>query len=200
MKRLGMLAIGGTLALLLSSCFVLQGFSLQATSVRPGNSTKAQFVLHPMQTAKTAEGTGIPIRTNYQFVVVGVPDSNDLVVGKATWGTNGKFGGPQNMLASTALPGAMATSGCSSNGLDFASITNTTWKGFLTQGPINDRGLVDDKAIVQVGIKAKASAATATSNAIFGIQGTWVDDGDGFLNSADDFFCMGIASSTLYVK
>ena len=94
----------------------------------------------------------------------------------------------------------MATSGCSANGLDFASITDTTWKAFLTLNPINDRGAVDDKAIVQVGIKAKASAATATSNAIFGIQGTWVDDGDGFMNSADDFFCMGIASSTLYVK
>jgi hypothetical protein len=200
MKRLGMLAMGGTLALLLSSCFVLQGFSLQATSVRPGNATKAQFVLHPMQVAKEFDSTGISIRTGYQFVVVGVPSSNDLTIGKAIWGTNGKFGGPQNMIASTALPSAMATAGCSSNGLDFASITNTTWKGFLTANPINDKGLVDDKAIVQVGIKAKASAATATSNAIFGIQGTWVDDGDGFMNSADNFYCMGIASSTLYVK
>ena len=95
---------------------------------------------------------------------------------------------------------AMATAGCSANGLDFAAISNTTWKGFLTANPINDRGLVDDKAIVQVGIKATAGATTATSNAIFGVQGTWVDDDDGFVNSADDFYCMGIASSTLYVK
>ena len=200
MKRLGMLAMGGTLALLLSSCFVLQGFSLQATSVRRGDTTKAQFVLHPMQTAKEYDGTGISIRTNYQFVVVGVPSSGDLTVQKATWGTNGKFGGPQNMPSSSPLPAAMAASGCSANGLDFAAISNTTWKGFLTVNPINDHGAVDDKAIVQVGIKATAGAAHATSNAIFGVQGTWVDDGDGFVNSADDFWCMGIASSTLYVK
>ena len=90
--------------------------------------------------------------------------------------------------------------GCSSNGLDFASITNTTWKGFITLNPINDRGDVDTKAVVQVGIKATSGAATATSNAIFGVQGTWSDDGDGVVNSADTFACMGIATSMLYVK
>ena len=59
---------------------------------------------------------------------------------------------------------------------------------------------VDTKAVVQVGIKATSGAATATSNAIFGIQGTWEDDGDGVVNSADTFACMGIATSMLYVK
>ena len=155
-------------------------------------------MLHPLQVQKDI--SGVPIRTNYQFVVVGVPDSGDLTVGKATWGTNGKFGGPQNMPSSAALPGAMSTSGCSANGLDFAAITNTTWKGFLTLNPINDHGAVDTKALVQVGIKATSGAATATSNAIFGIQGTWSDDGDGVVNAADTFSCMGIATSMLYVK
>jgi hypothetical protein len=202
MKKLAMVAMGAAMAFLLSSCFVLQGFSVLANSVRPGNSTKAQFVLHPFQEAREYPpgGGGVAIRTNYQFVVVGVPTSGDLTVGGATWGTNGSFGGPQAMHASAALPAAMDSAGCSSNGLDFSSISNTTWKGFLTLAPINDKGAVNDEAVVKVVIKAKASAATATSNAIFGVQGTWTDDGDGVVNDADTFTCMGIASSSLYVR
>ena len=55
-------------------------------------------------------------------------------------------------------------------------------------------------ARVQVGIKATSGASTATSNPIFGILGTWSDDGDGVVNAADTFTCIGIASSMLYVK
>ena len=56
MKSLGMLAMGATMALLLRSCFVLQGFSVLATSVRPRGSTKAQFVLHPRKLSRPLFG------------------------------------------------------------------------------------------------------------------------------------------------
>ena len=78
MKRKTLLALSAIpLALLLSSCFVLQGFWITATSVAPGQGTKAVFQLHAYST--TADKA-------YQFVVVGVPDNNELKVATARSG------------------------------------------------------------------------------------------------------------------
>lgn len=199
MKKLVTAAGIAAMAFVLSSCFVLQGFSILATSLTPGQSTKVQFVLHPLQEAR--DYLGEPIRTKYQFVVVGVPNNGDLKAGAAKWGTNGKFGGPQNMPASAALANTVSTgSECVSNGLDLSAITGVTWKGYITLTPINDRGLVDQKAVVQVNLKAAADATAATSNVVFGAMGTWEDDGNGTIGAEDDFFCMGISTSSVYVK
>ena len=194
--------MAGTLALLLSSCFVLQGFSILATSLHRGDKTKAQFVLHPAQEAAMYQGENI--RNRYQFILVGVPTGGDLTVGKATWGTNGKFGGPFNMPRSGALSGANAATTiqntCEANGLNFDAITGMAWKGFMTPNPVNDHGRVDVKSIVQVVVKAAADATRNTSYLVFGITGGWGDlNDDGIVNNGDFFWCTGIASSNVYV-
>jgi hypothetical protein len=199
MKKLVTAAGIAAMAFMLSSCFVLQGFSILATSLNPGQGTKVQFVLHPLQEER--EYLGTPIRTKYQFVIVGVPDTGDLTIGKATWGTNGKFGGPQGMPASSALATTLSmNSECVSNGLDLSSITGVNWKGFITLNPINDKGAVDQKAVVQVNLRAAADATAATSNVVFGAMGSWQDDGNGTIGTEDTFWCMGIATSSVYVK
>ena len=191
MKRIGLILGTGAMALLLSSCFVMQGFTLRATSLNPGKSTKAVFTLHPYGTDSNSQ---------YEFVLIGVENSNDLTVQGAKWGTNGKFGGPKAMSSEPSLDETLVSDGgCGSNGLDFGSITGMTWKGFMTTGKIRDRGQVDQKAAVEVGVKAIASAATGNQTVI-GVSGSWADDGDHVIEAADTFYCGGIVVSNVYVN
>jgi hypothetical protein len=195
MKKLLNIALVAAMAFVLSSCFVLQSFSVLANSVAPGSATKAQFVLHPYSTS--------PSRA-YQFVMVGV-DSADLSIGKATWGTNGTFTGPVPMPVQAALPGVLTTLGtCSSNGLDVSTVTGMTWKAFTTPTKIADKGLVAKKVVAQVVTRAKASAVSDTNHSVFGVTGVWVDNTSsgvvGSPDAADTYYCSGIATSNLYVS
>lgn len=192
MRKTTLGVMAAALALLTASCFTLQSFSVLATSVVPGGSTKAQFILHP---ATTTPDKG------YQFIVVGVPTGGNLKVGSAKWDTGGAFGGPITMPVSSTLPGAMATAGtCSASGLAFSSVTNVQWKAFITTAQVRDRGLVDKKTTTLVSLKAASTAGADTSYGVFGVTGKWIDDGDGIVNAADTFFCTGIATGGLYVK
>ncbi len=178
------------MALLLSGCFSLQGFSVLASAIAPGKTTKVQFVMHPTSTTASRQ---------FQFVLVGI-DSSDLAIGKATWGTNKKFGGPKAMPVAPGFAAALDASGsCSSHGLDFSSITGMTWKGFLTQHKVKDKGAVKQKAVTQVILKAKPTAARNTPHGLAGVTGVWVDDGDHVVNGTDSFLCTGISTASLSV-
>jgi hypothetical protein len=190
-KKLLVMLGAGALTVILSSCWALQSFTVLDYTLTPGQATKARFTLRPW-TASTAAN-------NIQFVIVGVPTGGDIAVGKATWGTNNNFGGPMTMNVSAGFTAAMGNQ-CASNGLDFADITGMTWKAFLTPVSIRDRGRVEQRAIVDVVVRAKADAGTGLNSTIFGVPGRYMDDGDGILNSSDSFQCWGLASSSLYVK
>jgi hypothetical protein len=190
MKKVFVCLTAGAMALLLSGCFSLQGFSVLASAIAPGKTTKVQFVMHPIATTPSRE---------FQFVVVGVDDT-DLSIGTATWGTNRAFGGPKAMPAIPGFATAMATAGsCSSSGLAFSSITGMIWKGFLTQHKVKDKGAVRQKVLTQVGLKAKASASPDTGHAVAGVTGIWGDDGDSVVDSGDTFLCTGISTSSVYI-
>ncbi|GIV00021.1 MAG: hypothetical protein KatS3mg014_1636 [Actinomycetota bacterium] len=90
------------MALLLSSCFVLNDFRVGAATLTPGQKTTAFFSLYPASTTSD---------TSYQFVLVGVDDPAQLGIGKATWGTNGTFGGPVPMTLRGDLDDLFATPG-----------------------------------------------------------------------------------------
>ncbi|HEU4356091.1 MAG TPA: hypothetical protein VFT27_10925 [Actinomycetota bacterium] len=186
---IGLLAV---LALVSTSClFSMQGFTVMKGAINAGDSTKAQFTLHPTSTQKFRE---------YQFVLVGTDNPTALSVKKATWGTNGAFGGPSNMPSSGNLASVLVTDGgCQSNGLAFGDMTGITWKGFFTSTEVANKGLPGKKVIVQVGLKA-ASDATDAIVGVTGVTGMWSDDGDGILNVADAFVCTGIASTSIWVN
>jgi hypothetical protein len=180
------------LALLLSGCFILQGFWVVANSVvAGGKGTKAVFQLHP--SAATGD-------TGYQFFLVGVDDGNDLTVGKAKWGTNSTFGGPYALPVSNPLAAAVDASGdCVSNGFDFGDVTGVTWKGFITPAPVNDRNKVNKDLLVTAGIKADA-AATEGDYPVIGVTGVWIDDdGSGTPSGGDIFYCSGVSQVNLSV-
>jgi hypothetical protein len=181
------------LVVLLSGClFMLQGFVVLDGNLARGEKTKARFTLRPA----TTDDDRI-----YQFVVVGVPDSGNLKVGKATWGTNGKFGGPKPMPVSAPLPGAMATSGdCdTTGGFEFANVTGTTWKAFLLR--VRTKGKVNQKAVVDVVVRAAQNASRGASNQVLGVTGSWDDtNDDGLVNSADTFLCAGMSTSSIYIR
>lgn len=183
----GLLAV--PLVLLLSGClFMLQGFTVLDGHIKPGIKTKARFTLRPA----TDDNERV-----YQFVVVGVDDGGDLAVGKATWGTDGKFGGPTKMPVSAPLPAVMGTSGdCVVSGFNFGDVANTTWKAFMIQ--VRTRGKVSQAATVDVVVKATQAAATGPWPVI-GVTGIWNDDGDGIVNGADSFVCSGASTSSLNV-
>jgi hypothetical protein len=185
----------GALTLLMSSCFVLQSFTVLDYTLTPGQGTKVRFTLRP-----TTESFGAT--PQFQFVIVGVETGTNMVVGKATWGTNGLFRGPLPMPVSGALVAAMGSpdSACSRNGIDLADITNITWKAFITPQKIGDGNLFDKKAVVEVNIKAGASAPTGENHIVMGVSGEWQDiNTDDIVDAGDGFDCSGIASSPVYV-
>jgi hypothetical protein len=179
------------LVLLLSGClFLLQGFAVLDGNLARGEKTKARFTLRPADTSNDRI---------YQFVVVGVPSAGGLNIGKATWGTNGEFGGPKPMPVSGPLPAAMATAGTcdATGGFEFANVSGTKWKAFLLQ--VRTKGKVNQKAIVDVVVRAAQDATRGVNYQVVGVTGSWEDDGDGLVNSADTFECSGVAFSSLYV-
>ena len=193
MKRrlLGLVAI--PLVLMLSSCFSLQSFSLLNGALAPGGLTKAQFVVRPASTVKNS------LSNLYQFVLVGVDKPSDVAVGKATWGVNKKFGGPQSMPVSSLLPTSIGTD-CDTSGFSFSGISSTlTWKGFVTLNKIGDHQLVTQKSVIQVGVKARATATPHDIVTVVGLTGAWIDDGDGIMNAPDSFECTGNASTSLFI-
>lgn len=187
----GLMAV--PLVVLLSGClFLLQGFVVLDGNLARGEKTQARFTLRPASTNNDRI---------FQFVVVGVPDNANLKVGKATWGTNKKFGGPKPMPVSAPLPGAMATSGdCDGvGGFEFSSVTGTTWKAFLLR--VRTKGKVNQKAVVDVVVRAAQNATKGTSNQVIGVTGSWDDSNDdGLVNSADTFLCAGVSTSSIYVR
>ena len=194
MKRKTLLALSAVpLTLLLSSCFVLQGFWVTATSIDPGGSTKAVFKLHAYSTTPD-QGD--------QFVVVGVPNGGDLVVQGTKWGTNGTAGGPLQMSVESALPAAMSASAdCDANGFDFASVTGVTWKAFMTPNPVKDKGKVNTAVLVESKIKAAMAAVTEVDYQVLGVTGKYIDDDeDGVIDSTDTFYCTGFGLANVYVN
>jgi hypothetical protein len=186
---IGVLAV---LALVSTSClFSMQGFTVLKGAINAGDSTKAQFTLHPSTTTKFKE---------YQFVLVGTNSPTTLAVKKATWGTNGAFGGPANMPSTDTLDDTLvADAGCESNGLTFAEMTGITWKGFFTITEVANKGQVNKKVIVQVGLKA-ANDAADTVVGVTGVTGMWSDTGNGVPGPEDAFICTGIASTSIWVE
>ena len=189
-KKLSLMLGVGALAITLSSCWVLQSFTVLDYTLNIGQGTKAQFTLRPMADQNDRQ---------FAFVVVGVSDTNAIGVGKATWGTNGQFNGPLVMPVSAPLPAAMGSQ-CQSNGLNFNTVTGVTWKAYLTPQKIRDFAQVEKRAIVQVNIKAKAGATANTTEQLVGVSGIWVDDGDSVVDSGDSFVCNGIATSGVAIN
>jgi len=195
-KRLS-LAIGATaLTLLLSSCFVVQSFTVLDYTLKPGQATKARFTLRP---ANWDNLFGPPVAgAQYEFVIVGVETDEDLAVLTAKWGTNGTFGGPVPMAVNGGLVAAIGST-CGGFGLDLTDISGVTWKAFITPGKIRDRNLYEKKVVVEVGFKAKAVASPGDNWQVFGVAGEWVDDGDDTLDGGDLFGCTGLEIASVHI-
>jgi hypothetical protein len=194
-KKLSFALGVGVLTLLMSSCFVLQSFTVLDRTLTAGQGTKVRFTLRPTSQFLVPG-------PQFVFVIVGVPTGGEMVVGKATWGTNGLFRGPLPMPVSGALVAAMGSpdSACSRNGIDLADITNITWKAFITPQKIGDGDFFERKAVAEVNIKATTGATTGTDHIVIGISGEWQDiNTDDIVNAGDGFDCSGIASSPVYV-
>jgi hypothetical protein len=199
MKKRFLVLAAIPLVLALSSCFSMQGFMLLKPAIAPGKTTTARFTVHPHLDTKNP-----PYSTAYQFALVGVSaglNTSDpaLTIGKATWGANGKFGGPQNMLVSSTLPGAIG-SDCDGEGFDYSGVSGSlTWKGFLTANKIGDKQKVSTSTTIDVVVKAIKAAPKGDFALVIGTTGAWIDDGDGLVNSPDTFICTGNASTYINI-
>jgi hypothetical protein len=193
-KKLLFPLAGGAIALLMSSCFVLQSFTIVDYTLNIGQTTKARFSIRPFD--KVSE-----VRA-FQFVLVGLSSSSasDIGRGKAVWGTNGRFNGPLTMPANGAIATSIGTD-CDSNGLNYSEIAGMSWKAYMTPQKINDNGLVEQKAVVDVNITPKDTATPGGTYTVMGIAGAWVDNNDNdTVDPADAFVCWGIGTSALFVK
>jgi hypothetical protein len=195
MRRKIGFGLGGTVMVwLLSSCFMLNGFILLDYTLKPTQVTKARFTLRATS-FESANPDGFR-GAQYEFVLVGVTTDGGLVSQTARWGTTGTFGGPMTMASNGTLLTAVMSSGCGSNGLDVNEITGMTFKAYVTPQKIGDGNKFEQKAIVEVGIKAKADATPGNEWNVIGVAGQWWDDGDDTPESGPDiFFCHGIGTS-----
>lgn len=192
MRKLLVTAGIGSLAFLLSSCFVLQGFSIGKGALSPGQSTKINMTVHPWL------ASGNPFSRAYQFVLVGVDTPADLGVGGATWGTNHKFGGPKPMVVQANLYSTLGTA-CDGTGFSLSALSSNTWKGFVTQTPIKDKQLIATSVKISVGLNAKGGAASGDYVQVVGVTGIWQDaTGDG-LTGDDTFGCTGNGSGAVTI-
>ena len=193
MKKLAVMGVAGVMAFVLSSCFSLTGFVLLDASLAPGQSTKARFTVQPSSTTSSKY---------VQFFLVGNDSTDDLSVGKGTWGTNDKFGGPETMSNEAGLAAALdGSDDCVSGGLDFGAVyPNFTWKGYTTVRAISDKGKVSQKSVVDINVKVKAGADTDVPVTVMGITGMWDDtDDNGNIDPTDAFQCSGNATTSLYI-
>jgi hypothetical protein len=193
-KKVGFGLFGVALSFLLSGCFMLQSFTLLDYTLSPGQITKARFTLRPSNFDQNIGNPG----PQFEFVVIGVADDSELAVTTAKWGTNGSFGGPLTMPANGTLLAAMASS-CSGDGINFTDISGITWKLFVTPIEIADRNRYEQKAVVEVNIKAKAAATVGNEEEIFGVAGEWSDDGDNNPDGGDFYLCEGIETSWAHI-
>jgi len=129
-------------------------------------------------------------------VSVGTPSGDPaMAVLSATWGANGKFGGPQSMPVSANLASSIGTD-CDGAGFDFSGLSGSvTWKGFMTLNKIADKQRVGTAVTIEVGVKARAAAVSGDVALVVGTTGAWIDDGDGVVNGVDEFRCFGNAST-----
>lgn len=199
-RRLGIAVGAAALAFALSSCWALQSFNVLDYTLNPGQTTKARFVL------RDAAGDAIGHRV---FVLVGIGpvssnQATDIGVPNATWGTNGVFGGPQSMVVENNIITALGTD-CTGNGLNFADITSVQWKAFATPTNKNDKNQFETKIVIEATLKARAAAVDPGTNySVWGVVGSWVDDGDGNPEDSgsteDNYNCWGIASSAVLIN
>ena len=195
-RKLGFAAGLFALTFMLSSCFLLQSFAIVDYTLTPGQGTKARFVLRPSNIDQIIDLPG----AQYEFVILGVPTGGSLSVQNGRWGVNGKFGGPLLMSINGGLVTAIGTQ-CSSNGLNLNEITGITWKSFITPVKIRDRNAFEQKSVVEVGFKAKATAEVGVPTQLFGVAGEWVDDDEDDTVDADDSFgCAAIDSAWVHIK
>ena len=193
MKKYLVTAGVGAMALLLSSCFTLQSFILQKGALAPGSSTNVLINVHPYSALDNT------FRREYQFALVGVDTPGDVSVGGAKWDTKANFNGPQAMVVQSGLLTAIGTS-CDASGFSLSGLSGLTWKGFTTQGNVNDKGLVSKTAQIQIALKAKGAATSGDNVQVVGVTGMWDDStGDG-VSSDDTFACTGNGSAELYIK
>ena len=194
-KKVGFGLLGVALSLLLSGCFMLQSFSVLDYTLSPGQVTKARFTLRP---SNFDQGIGLS-GPQFEFVVIGIADDSELAVTTAKWGTNGSFGGPLTMPANGTLLTAMDDS-CGANGVNFTDITGIVWKLFVTPVEINDRNRFEQKAVVEVGIKAKAAATVGNEEEIIGVAGEWNDANNNNAPDGGDFYlCEGIETGWAHI-
>jgi hypothetical protein len=188
------LLIGGgaiAMAFLLSSCFVLQAFVIKKGALQPGDTTTIAMTVHPASTTASKE---------YQFVLVGVDTPADLAVGKATWGTNGNFGGPTPMVVQAGLYTAVGTDCDTDPAFTLSALSGLTWKGFTTQNKVGDKGAVSKTSVIAIVLNAKKAATSSDTVQVVGVTGVWGDaTGDG-VSSDDSFICSGNGSGAVFIK
>lgn len=200
-RRLGIAVGVVSLTFLLSSCWVLQSFTVLDYTLTPGQATKAKFTL------RDAAGDAVGTR---MFVIVGVgavgfaADNTDIGIPRATWGTNGVYGGPQAMGVENNLVTALAGD-CQAGGVNFQNINGVMWKAFATPNNKNDNGNFETKVLIQADLKARAAQVDVGANyTIWGVIGSWDDDGDGnpetAASSDDEYSCWGISTSAVIIR
>jgi len=200
-KKLGFVVGALALTFALSSCWVMQNFTIGDYTLTIGQTTKAKVTIRPM-------GPDYAVSGFRQFLIIGVSglaagEDDDIGVSGARWGVNGQFGGPQAMGVENGIVTSLAPGDCAQSGLDFTDITGTLWKAFATATNKNDRGKVNAKSVMDVTLKAKSAADLGENYSIMAVVGGWHDDGDGTPEDSgstdDSYVCWGLVTAGVHV-
>ena len=127
MKRKTLLALSAVpLALLLSSCFALQGFWIVANTIEAGGqATKATFEITPRPTAQDDSGSPIlPGRCRRR--------QRPRRPGRALGHEQHVFGGPYPLARRRPTSRPSSETNARSNGFNLGDVTGVTFKGYVT--------------------------------------------------------------------
>lgn len=93
------------------------------------------------------------------------------------WDANGTFNGPKEMISDPTLRNVILNSDDCNQVDDFSGMGDRTWIALRTPTPVNDRGRVLKRSIVEIAIKLDANATAPGSALIAFITGGWKDGG-----------------------
>jgi len=182
-------AVLAVFSLLATACFQIIGFTYK-DPLSPGEKGKIVVDLGPFSSSNNT--TAIP------FLVVGTAANLDQN-GTSKFDLKVNFGGKYASTSDNTLRNlALAGGECDAGGLDADDIEGSfsTWRAFRTSVTVNSgSGALGTPFRVKVKIQRSGGANNSSANFVI-FSGSWVDDGDGIVESGE-IICTGLIQGAI---
>ena len=196
MKSAKTVALLAATSLLLPGCFLIRGFSFSNWFIPKRGKVVASLKLMP----------GAPEASRaHVFILIGFPapdpePSQVVVTGPRKLDTNGKFGGPFQMVKDNVLESlALGHESCAGFGGAFLANDSAPnhWLLLRTQTRVRTGNKVDKVALTKIGFKPRSPSSGGSLIHMY--SGLWRDLAPAGPDSGDEYACLSGVETTLFV-